>query len=192
MTFVATKSFVSNRGSPPDAFLEELVSWGRNAADDIFESRPNPNGPDGVDPDIYAHIMPILGPWQNLLHRRAAMLEVMRVHAGFESSWHWNEGVDVTNQSSLHNKNGEETGIFQVSFDSTFIAGGAMKPFATAHGIAVVDAFIPAMKVNHSLALEYYARLIRISTRWAGPLIRHEIDPWLSRHAVAEFQLMLS
>lgn len=184
MTFFATKARVTNRGQPPDSFLEQLVTWGRSASDEIFAPNPNPA-------DIYADVKPILGPWQTLLHRRAAMLEVMRVHAGFESSWNWSEGVDTTNQSSLHNKNGEETGIFQVSFDSTFIANGAMKPFATEHGISIVDAFIPAMKSNHWLAMEYYARLVRVNIKWAGPIIRHEIDPWLSRAAVAEFESLL-
>src|SRR6266702_7591718 len=109
----AIKVMVKNRGAAPDSFLTELIDWGGSASGDIFA--PNPN-----TADIYSLVYPILGPWKNLLHRRAAMLEVMRVHAGFESSWHWNEGVDSTNATSMHNKNGEETGIFQVSFDSTY------------------------------------------------------------------------
>ncbi len=186
----AIKSKVKNRGIAPDSFLTELVEWGRIAADQIFAPISNRNAP-GKDPDIYAQILPLLGPWINLLHRRAAMLEVMRVHAGFESSWHWNEGVDVTNQTSLTHLEGQETGIFQVSFDSTHIAGGAMKPFAVEHGIGTVGSFIPEMKSNHKLALEYYARLVRVNIKWAGPLVRHEIDPWLSRAAVTEFQGLL-
>lgn len=185
MTFIATKVRVKNRGVPPDSFLEELVAWGRKAAPDIFAPNPNPL-------DVYASIKPILGPWRNLLHRRAALLEVMRVHAGFESSWNWNEGVDVTNQTSMHNINGQETGIFQVSFDSTELAAGAMKPFAVEHGIGTVGSFIPQMKSDHKLALEYYARLVRINIKWAGPLIRHEIDPWLSPASVNEFEGLLA
>lgn len=184
MTFDATKTRVLNRGQPPDSFLQQLVAWGQTAPDEIFAPNPNPE-------DIYSDVVPILGPWQSLLHRKAAMLEVMRVHAGFESSWNWNEGVDTTNQTSLHNRNGEETGVFQVSFDSTFIDNGAMRAFANDHGIGTVDSFIPAMKANHNLAMEYYARLVRINIKWAGPLIRHEIDPWLSRKAVTEFQSFL-
>lgn len=185
MNFLSTKTLVKNRGTPPVSFLEQLVEWGKDASDDIFAPNDNPQ-------DIYAHIKPILGPWQNLLHRRAAMLEVMRVHAGFESSWNWDEGVDVTNESSMRNINGQETGIFQVSFDSTWIDNNAMQPFAVAHGIGTVGSFIPAMKANHALALEYYARLVRVSIQWAGPLKRHEIDPWLSHAAVQEFQNLLS
>ncbi len=185
MIFSATKARVKNRGNPPDSFLAQLVVWGRTASDEIFAPNPNPS-------DIYALIRPILGPWENLLHRRAAMLEAMRVHAGFESSWNWNEGVDTTNQTSMHNRNGEETGIFQVSFDSTFIADHAMLPFAVEKGIGTVGSFIPEMKSNHPLALEYYGRLVRINIKWAGPLLRHEVDPWLSRAAVSEFQELLS
>ena len=184
MEFNATKAKVLTRGHPPDSFLTELVEWGRVADAEIFAPNANLH-------DIYADIKPILGPWENLLHRRAALLEVMRVHAGFESSWNWNEGVDKTNQTSLHNKDGEETGLFQVSFDSTFIANGAMVPFAVANGIGTVGSFIPEMKANHVLALEYYARLVRINIRWAGPLLRHEVDPWLSRDAVDEFKTLL-
>lgn len=185
MQFKATKSKVKNRGEPPDSFLIELVEWGRSAPAEIFEANSNPN-------DIYAYMSPIFGPWINLLHRRAALLEEMRVHAGFESSWHFGEGVDVTNLTSMHNRNGEEAGIFQVSFDSTYIANGAMKPFAVANGIATVGSFITQMKANHPLALEYYARLVRINIKWAGPLLRHEVDPWLSIAAVDEFQTLLS
>jgi hypothetical protein len=185
MDFVSTKVRVKNRGVPPDGFLTELVQWGRNALDEIFAPNDEPD-------DIYATIKLVLGPWTNLLHRRAVMLEVMRVHAGMESSWNWNEGVDTTNKTSMANKTGQETGIFQVSFDSEWIEHAKMKSFAEANDISTADKFIPRMKADHNLAFEYYARLVRINIRWAGPIVRHEIDPWLSRAAVAEFQTLLS
>lgn len=192
MTFFATKVRVKNRGVPPDAFLTELVEWGRQADSEIFAPRPNTHAPD-ADPDVYAQILrPFFGPWTSLLHRRAAMLELMRVHAGFESSWHWDEGVDVTNRTSMTHVEGQETGLFQVSFDSIHIANGAMKPFCVEHGISTVGSFITQMKTNHQLALEYYARLVRINIKWAGPLIRHEVDVWLSRASVDEFQTLLT
>jgi hypothetical protein len=183
--FSATKLLVSNRGTPPDSFLTELVEWGRVAPDEIFAPNDNPA-------DIYSDVKPILGPWDGLLHRRAAMLEVMRVHAGFESSWNWNEGVDTTNHTSMSHPDGQETGIFQVSFDSTRIHDWAMYDWAVANGIGAAALFIPAMKSNHRLALEYYGRLVRINIRWAGPLLRHEVDPWLSRDSVKEFEGLLT
>ena len=72
----ALKERVLNRGVPPDAFLDELVAWGGAAPDDIFV-------PNAVD-DVYSSVVGVLGPWRDLNHRRAAMLEVMRVLAGFE------------------------------------------------------------------------------------------------------------
>ncbi len=76
MAFHATKHEVFNRGVPPDSFLDQLVDWGKEAPDEIFA--PNPHA------DIYSNVVGVLGPWQGLQHRRAAMLEVMRVLAGFE------------------------------------------------------------------------------------------------------------
>src|SRR5215475_3259254 len=88
MNFSSTKKGVFNRGVPPDSFLTELVNWGKAAPDEIF-------APNEVV-DIYNKIKDELGPWESPLHRRAAMLEVMRVLAGFESSWDWTEGVDTS------------------------------------------------------------------------------------------------
>ncbi len=184
MTFKATKAHVLNRGVPPDSFLEQIVEWAKSAPEDIF--LPNANA------DVYSAIRPVLGPWSSIEHRRAAMLEVMRVHGGFESSWNWNEGVDTTNQTSMSHLSGQETGLWQVSFDSTSLGNFAMRPFAEAHGIDIPAKFITEMKADHPLAIEYYARLLRVNVKWAGPILRHEIDRWLSRDAVAEFQSLLA
>lgn len=181
MTFNETKKKVANHGVPPDGFLTELVTWARNAPLVVYVPNDEPD-------DIFALIKVKLGPWQNLGHRLAALCEVMRVHAGFESSWNWNEGVDHGNKRSLTHKTGEETGIFQVSFDSEWIEHDKMKAFAVANRLDTPETFIPAMKSNHPLALEYYARLVRINVAWAGPLRDKLILPHLSRLAVKEFQ----
>jgi hypothetical protein len=199
--FTASKEHVANRGVPSDSFLNELLDWARSAPGEIF-------APNSVPVDIFTVIKSTLGSpagkdgadtpifhWDSLLHRKAALLETMRVHAGLEASWKWNEGVDTTNRTSMANVEGQETGIFQVSFDSTRLGAGEMKPFAKARGIDTPAKFIPAMKKDHALALEYYARLVRVSVRWAGPLMRHGADsvyPWLRRDAVAEFQSFLA
>jgi len=185
MDWVNARAKVLTRGRPPIEFLDELLEWGKKADGEIFETNPNPE-------DIYAHIQPILGPWRNLLHRRAALLEVMRVHAGFESSWNWREGVDTTNKTSMSHIEGQETGIFQVSFDSTYLGNGAMKPFAVEHGIQTPGSFIAQMKDDHKLALEYYARLVRVNVKWAGPIKRHEIDSELSVLSMEEFERALT
>lgn len=198
MIFTATKHPVLNRGVPPDSFLTELIEWAKQAPNEIFA--PNDNAM-----EVFTLIKPSLATpagrdasgaavyhWDSLLHRKAALLETMRCHAGFESSWNWKEGVDKTNATSMANKTGQETGIFQVSFDSENLGNQAMRPFAVEHGIDNVNDFIAKMKSNHPLAMDYYARLVRVNIRWAGPLIRGEILPCLRRDAMEEFQSLLS
>jgi hypothetical protein len=48
--------------------------------------------------------------------------------------------------------------------------------------------FQRAMKQDHQLAMEYIARLLRRTVRANGPVLRHEIDPWLRKAAVQEFE----
>jgi hypothetical protein len=179
MNFRATKQHVANRGIPPDDFLDQLVAWGKGAPEEIFE--PN------AFSDIYSSIFNSLGPWQETPHRRAVMLEVMRVLGGFESSWNWNEGVDTTNSSS-NTPDTMEAGAWQVSANSMNF-GQELKDLVLAN-VGTLDgtAFQKAMKHNHTLAMEYIARLLRRTTHHNGPVLRHEIDPWLRRDAVAEFQ----
>jgi len=187
MQYLASKARVANRGVPPDSFLAELIAWGRSAPSSLF-------APNDCPSDIYAHLRPLLGPWpcdDAIPYRRAAMLEAMRVHAGFESSWNWSEGVDTTNHASLAHLSGQETGVFQVSFDSTGL-DRSLFDFAESNGVSTADRFIPRMKSDHPLALDYYARLVRVSVAWAGPILRHEIDPWISKDAVAEFRSLLA
>ena len=69
--FVACKQRVHNRGAAPDAFLNELVDWGQNAPEEIFEKNDKF--------DVYSSVIQELGPWTGAPHRRATMLEVLRV-----------------------------------------------------------------------------------------------------------------
>ena len=182
MSYIAPKQKVLNRGVPPNDFLDQLVAWGMHAPDDIF--MPNTFN------DIYSSIKNKLGPWQDNQHRRAVMLEVMRVLAGFESSWDWNEGVDTHNPTSV-TPDTIEAGAWQVSANSMDF-GQELKDLVLAQvGTLDGNAFQNAMKTNHPLAMEYVARLLRRTTHHHGPVLRHEIDPWLRRDAVAEFQSLL-
>lgn len=180
--YLATKKKVKNRGIPPDGFLDELVAWGKSAPEELFA--PN------AAQDVYGSVVAVLGPWNGLAHRRAAMLEVMRVLAGFESSWHWTAGVDPTSPQ-IKNPDNTEAGAWQVSADSMHLAP-ALKALVQAR-IGTTDglAFQAAMKENHALAMDYIARLLRVTVTANGPVKRHEIDEWLSRTAVAEFQSLL-
>jgi len=53
--FVACKQRVHNRGAAPDAFLNELVDWGQNAPEEIFEKNDKF--------DVYSSVTQELGPW---------------------------------------------------------------------------------------------------------------------------------
>ena len=52
--------------------------------------------------------------------------------------------------------------------------------------------FQQAMKDDHELAMEYIARLLRHTVNHNGPVKRHEIDAWLRKDAVAEFQALMA
>lgn len=84
--FSATKAKVANRGRPPDAFLQELVDWGRSAPDEVFA--PNKEN------DIYSSVAAELGPYENLAQRRVVMLEMLRVHA--VSGWSSHSKMQTT------------------------------------------------------------------------------------------------
>lgn len=184
MTFHETRAKVKNRGIPPEAFLRELVEWGREAPDGIFARNENPD-------DVYAAVAHVLGPYEGPKHRRAVMLEVMRVLAGFESSWNWNEGRDITNPTS-NTAETTEAGAWQVSANA-MVFGPELKDLVRRRAGAVDgETFQRAMKADHDLAMEFIARLLRRTIRHNGPVKRHEIDPWLSREAVEEFQQLLA
>jgi hypothetical protein len=178
MAYKATKHRVHNRGIPPDSFLDELVNWGRTAPAEIF--MPN------AAHDVYSNVFRALGPWQGLLHRRAVMLEVMRVLAGFESSWNWHEGRDVTNKTSI-TPTTIEAGAWQVSANSMGFGQDLKDLVQRMAGTLDPNAFQRAMKQNHPLAMEYIARLLRHTVNHNGPVKRHEIDAWLRKDAVQEF-----
>jgi hypothetical protein len=182
MAFLAAKQKVLNRGVAPDSFLEELVAWGKEAPDEIFA--PNQGE------DVYSNIVDVLGPWQGIRHRRAVMVEVMRVLAGFESSWDWTAGVDVTNPTST-TPDTIEAGAWQVSANSMAFGPELRALVLGKVGSTDGTAFQQAMKRDHRLAMEYIARLLRRTVNHNGPVKRHEIDAWLRRDAVEEFQALL-
>lgn len=195
MTFNATLHSVKGREDIPiarrTAFLAELVSWARAAPEEIF-------APNDDKEDVFNRLAPLLGPWVSPLHRRAAECELLYCLGSFESSLKWGEGVDTTNATSMRIITGQETGIFQVSYDSLGLDCTDGSPDDLHEcvmrylGTLNVHAFIDGMKSNHFLALEYCARLLRNSYFWDGPIKRHEIDSSISRAAVKEFQSLLA
>jgi hypothetical protein len=196
--FKAIKQKVVGRGVPPDSYLNELIAWGRSAPDEIFATNSA-----SFDVLGKAELVSLFGPWDGqsgstewILHRKAAMLEILRCLGGFESSWKWTEGVDKTNKTSMANIVGQETGIFQVSYDSLGLekSGSTLRACVKQYcdGSDKVEVFIPTMKSNHQFALEYCARLLRFNYRWDGPILRNEINSSLKRDAVEEFKALLA
>lgn len=165
-----------------EVFLRELILWARTAPEEIFL----PNNAK----DIYGSVIGRLGPWKSLKHRKAAMCEVLRVLAGFESSWDWNCGRDATNPTSV-TPDTIEAGIFQVSANSMNFGYELRSLVINRAGSDDGETFQAAMKSDRQLAIEYAARLLRRTCRHNGPVARHEIDEWLSRDAVAAFEKLL-
>lgn len=182
--FIACKKKVRNRGEAPDEFLAELVAWAKTAPDEIFAVRPGQ--------EIYSDVAALLGPYPpgDLTYRKAVMLEVLRVLGGFESSWKWGAGVDVTNPSS-DKPCTMEAGIFQVSGDSMGFDASLKALVKATAGTLDCETFRKTTQQNHLFAIEYCARLLRFTTRHHGPIRDHHIDQWLSKDAVSEFKAAL-
>lgn len=192
MSYAATKAVVLNRGIAPDSFLDQLIAWAKTAPEAIF--LPN----DRLD--IYSKVRAELGPWESTIHRKAVMLEVMRVLAGFESSWDWDEGVDTSRLGDDTPYN-SEAGAWQVSYDARLIHPDLLT-LLVGWGISSGIQFQRAMKFDRPKAMEFVARLLRYNTKHNGPLYKgderlairrslrgetHSIYPWLSRESVREF-----
>jgi len=178
-TFVACRTKVANRGKPPNSFLNELVDWAKDAPDEIFVRNEIH--------DVYSNVAGELGPYQNFTHRKAVMLEVLRVLGGFESTWDWNEGVDTTNPNS-NTSCTEEAGIFQCSGDSMDIDASLKALLVKETGKNDCETFKTETKANHPFAMEYCARLLRFTVGHHGPVRDRKINEWLKRDAVAEFE----
>jgi len=181
--FVACKEKVFNRGKAPDSFLNELIDWAKQTPDEIFERNQNH--------DVYSNVAADLGPFSDLLQRKAVMLEVLRVLGGFESSWKFRAGVDVTNPTS-NTPCTEEAGIFQCSGNAMEFDDSLKELLSrTTGGDSSCKKFITTTKENHQFAFEFCARLLRFTVNHHGPVKRKEINPFLRRDAVAEFRRFL-
>ncbi len=188
-----------NRGRPPVAFLNELIDWAISADDEVFARNERF--------DIYSKIAADLGPWQSLRHRKAAMCEVLRVLGGFESSWNWNEGRDMSANNTDHDTT--EGGIFQCSSnsmyflrDDPYIEQVFEKIGIRRRGPQRSKRFLEVTKSDHEFAFEYTARLIRHTLNHHGPLKYYKgriyqgrqhdgVGDHISRSAVNEFQSFL-
>lgn len=198
--YAACLARVHNRRDVPPAFLDEMIDWARTAPDELFAKNNRF--------DIYSKVSNELGPYERDLQRRAVMLEVLRVLAGFESSWNWNEGIDTSRASSDTPEN-SEAGAWQTSYDARKLAP-ELKGFLEQRKIRNGIQFQQEMKSNHPLAMHFVSLLLRFNTKHNGPLYKGDerpatwpdrpklwaaeesIYPWLSRAAVTEFQAHLN
>lgn len=170
---------IPGHGSPPAAFLDELLLLLRPLPDALFA----PNG----NRDIYSLLSPVLGPWSSIQHRKAVMAEALIVDGGFESDWNWLEGADST--AGPETPSQEETGLWQVSADSMGLDPSLRAFIGARLGTDHPAVFIQAMKSDHALAVEYVIRLFRVSTRWSGPSNTGKLAGAVTRNSVAEWQL---
>lgn len=161
----ACKTKISNRGSPPDSFIKELIEWAKKEPASTFETNTNY--------DIFSLVGEKLGPLDTPHRRKAAMMESIMVLAGYESSWKWNEGRDTTN-SNHDTCSNEEAGIVQTSYDSNGFSPKLKSLMRDKCGSDDCQTFIKCSKSNHEFALSYTANLLRLTTRHHGPLIRRQ------------------
>jgi hypothetical protein len=199
--FTEARGQVYNRGRAPTEFLTYIVDWARDAPDALFDYN------DAAD--VYAHVKYKLGPWKEgsdfLVHRRAVMCEVLRTLCGFESSWDWEEGIDMSaNHGRPYDRPKQtwEAGILQASADS-MSAYASCKAYAAEHGIGVkdYDDFRALSMRKGVFPIQYGANILRSTYKHHGPLKRTENDtanpqsssihPYLSRGAVEEFMAAL-
>jgi hypothetical protein len=175
---------VLNRGVAPDSFLNEIIDWAKKAPNEIFERNDKH--------DVYSSVASELGPYSDLLYRRAVMLEVLRVLGGFESSWNFEAGVDTTNPTS-NTPCTEEAGIFQCSGNAMEFDASLKHLLRQASGGKTdCKTFIAVSKTDHQFAIEFCARLLRFTVNHHGPVKRKEINRFLRRDAVLEFHGFLS
>lgn len=192
---------VHNRGVAPESFIKTLVAWAAKAPEEIFEPLYR-----GKEPDIYeafsiykiknpTHDFPTMRD-EHSLYRRAVMCEVLRVLAGFESSWRQREGRDVTNPSS-NTAATEEAGWFQCSANSVNFHSSLKNLFnewalcSMKNNWKDMNAsgktFIEMTKGIPVYAIEHCARLLRFTIRHHGPLVRGEVFTYMNGDAIREF-----
>lgn len=182
------KTPIKGHGACPDEFLSTIMASMLALPDAVFA--PKPSIPPDTSHDVYSLIVPVLGPWSSVQHRRAAMCEVLRVVPAFESDFNWNEGADTT--AGAETPEETETGAFQVSANSMAFDPSLAQCVLSAMGGVTPQLFIAGMKENHTLACQYVARLFRFNTRWSGPSNRGWTTKAVRRDAVNQFQSLLA
>jgi len=197
--YPAIFSKVHNRGIPPVSFIETLVYAMRTLPDEIFGTDYRSRTED----DIYSwlHKQGEVSQVASYGRRRAIMCEVLRVLGGFESSWDWKAGRDVTNASSNRPET-TEAGIFQCSANSVNFDASLIACFSWYAYVYEMPAWVDMKKSGFNFqwmsknvfgyAIDHCVRLLRFTIRHHGPILRGEILPWISLDGIREFEALLS
>jgi len=154
---------------PPASFLDELVDWALLAPDEIFL-------PNAIF-DIYSSVVTQLGPY-------GAPCPSQSGHARSFASFLQGVkpcGIGITvwtpARKSRTRVTMKKTGAFQCSADSMDLDKG-LKDFVQATLGATDDTtFRSGTKSNHKFAIEYAARLLRVSVIHHGTIKHHHIHP---------------
>jgi hypothetical protein len=175
---------IHNRGVPSERVVDDLIKVIKSTPSSVFAVNPHF--------DIYSSVYKELGPWRGEKHRRAVMANVLLVMSGYESSWNYQRGRDMSadNTSLLT----QEAGILQTSCNAQNLPpiSKELKEFTLKTcGKNDCQTFITCTKASPWMAYGFVARLIRARLDHHGPLKRKEIHPWLSRQCVAEIESVL-
>lgn len=171
---------VPNQGVPPRDFLDQLV--------DTLGGLPDSDFAPNAHADIYSSLVGVLGPWEGILHCRAAMAEGLRVLAALESGWRWEEGQDTTAGQEAPDE--MEAGIFQESANSMNFSPDLRAYVVSKCGSDHPAAFQALMKSDHDAVIVYAVMLLRLTIKTNGPLIRGEVARYVRRDAVTEFMAL--
>lgn len=177
---------VHNRGVPKFAVVKDIVEALRATPLEVFAENSNA--------DVFGSVKAELGPWTSLKQRAGAMGAVMVVQSGFESSWKYGEGRDMSaNNTSACT---EEAGLYQTSGNmNTFNAEAksVLQPFMAQHCKSTTCAEFKRCTKEPVKAFVHghFIRASRITTRHWGPMVRKEINPWLKRACAKQIEDLL-
>lgn len=187
MSYQFAISVVYNRGAPPVAFIDELVLWAKFAGDDVF--MPNDSN------DIYAKYAPVLGPWTSLPQRKAGMMEMLRVLAGYEVAGHGRP--EPTRIILITARQQPRRGSSRCRRTRWPLATLKTRLFAFWQHRS--GRFYPGDETDTFFALDYAARLLRLTINANGPVLHDDLASgdkkylhhWLSPSAMNEFMALI-
>lgn len=177
---------VYNRGTIPLSMVQDVVAALRETPESVFATNNNF--------DIYSSVSDKLGPYTSLKNRAAVLGNVMLVESGFESTWKYDAGRDMSAKNT--SACSAEAGLYQTSGNmNTFNndAASVLVPFQAKYCKSTTcDEFQRCTKEPvKSFVHGHFIRASRITVRHWGPILRKEINPWLKKECVAQIEKLL-